>query len=101
MGFLALGGRRIFAKCRPPPFSRVGFFMGPLPEGAHELSCDGFPCAWACGSAGGVLGRAEEADRVLEAAASAGGEGCSRKQRGAQMWRGLASQIPGPVRFAQ
>src|SRR5947209_6463794 len=33
--------------------------MGQLPEGIHELSCDGFPCAWACVAAGGVLGRAE------------------------------------------
>src|SRR5947209_3775732 len=83
------------------PFSRVGFFMGRLPEGAHELSCDEFPCAWACGAAGGVLGRVEEADLVLEAAASPGDEGCSREQRGTQMRGVLASPIPGPVRFAQ
>ena len=75
--------------------------MGLLPEGAHELSCDEFPYAWACGAAGGVLERAEEADLVLSAAASPGGEGCSRDQRGAQMWRVLASPIPGHVRFAQ
>src|SRR5205085_12553413 len=75
--------------------------MGRLPEGAHELSCDEFPCAWACGAAGGVLGRVEEADLVLEAASSPGDEGCSREQRGAQMRGVLASPIPGHVRFAQ
>src|SRR6266571_2841237 len=31
------------------PFSRVGFFMSTLPKVAHELSCNEFPCAWACG----------------------------------------------------
>ena len=41
--------------------------MGPLPEGVHELSCDEFPCAWACGAAGGVLGRAE-VEACLQAA---------------------------------
>ena len=44
--------------------------MGPLPEGVHELSCDEFPCAWACGAAGGVLGRAEVAARLQAAGRS-------------------------------
>src|SRR2546422_4722846 len=91
--------RRVYED--PSELTRVGFFMGSLPEGAHELSCDEFPCAWACGAAGGVLGRAEEADLVLEAAASPGGQGCSGEQQGAQMWGVLASQFPGHVRFAQ
>jgi hypothetical protein len=39
--------------------------MSPLPEGVHELFCDEFPCAWACGAVGDALGKAEEEALLL------------------------------------